>query len=71
MTLLRPPQQLSLDFHSEAESACVREPQGGQSSAAVTEQPTLDSRSEDLLESIVDADNMQRAWKHPGKRSAQ
>lgn len=38
------------------------EPQGGQSCAALTDKPALESHPENLMELVVDAKNMARAW---------
>ena len=65
MTSTRPTQRqlpIGLDNESELETAQL-EPQGGQSCAAATDKPALDSLSEDLMERIVAQENMERAWK--------
>ena len=64
VTSTRQQQQLMPGFGNEAdaEPAAV-EPQGGQSCAAATGQPALDSASVDLMEQVVDPANMERAWK--------
>jgi RNA-directed DNA polymerase len=64
VTSTRQQQQLMLGFGNEgdAEPAAV-EPQGGQSYAAATDQPALDSASVDLMEQVVDPANMERAWR--------
>ena len=65
MTSTRPTQrQHTFDFVNEAEGMHdVKEPQGGQSCAAVAEKPALDSLSMHLMEQVVATDNMERAWK--------
>ena len=69
MTSTRPKQQqLAFDFTDDfaGEDEATRdaqEPQGGQSCAAVTEKPALDSLSMNLMEQVVDTENMERAWK--------
>ena len=64
MASTRPEQQRPLDFGNEAPMASgAQEPQGGQSCAAVSGEPALDSISEDLMEQIVAPPNMERAWK--------
>jgi RNA-directed DNA polymerase len=62
-------QQLALNFvdNSAGEDEAMRgvqEPQGGQSCAAVTEKPALDSLPIDLMEQVVATENMERAWKN-------
>lgn len=66
MTSRRPTkQQPCFDFSDEAEHVkAVPEPQRGQSTVAVMEQPALDSTSNDLMERIVAWDNIERAWKN-------
>ncbi len=62
-------QQLTLNFvdNSAGEDETTRdaqEPQGGQSCAAVTEKPALDSLSMNLMEDVVATENMERAWRN-------
>jgi RNA-directed DNA polymerase len=64
MVSTRPERQLTLAFAREdAALEDAREPQGGQSCAAVTGQPALNSTSENLMERVVHRLNMERAWK--------
>ena len=64
VTSARQRQQLMLDFGNEGDAEPVAgEPLGGQSCAAATGQPALDSASVDLMEQVVDPANMERAWK--------
>jgi RNA-directed DNA polymerase len=65
VTSTRPTQrQLPIGFDNESELETAQlEPQGGQSCAAATDKPALDSLSEDLMERIVAQENMERAWK--------
>jgi hypothetical protein len=65
----RPTQrQLAFDFTSDdaGEDDTMRaaeEPLGGQSCAAVTEKPALDSLTMNLMEQVVDEANLERAWR--------
>jgi len=53
------------DFAGEDDATRdAEEPQGGQSCAAVTEKPALDSLSMNLMEQVVASDNMERAWRN-------
>ncbi len=62
-------QQLALNFvdNFAGEDEATRdaqEPQGGQSCAAVTEKPALDSLSMNLMEQVVATENMEQAWRN-------
>ena len=63
MTSSRPIRQMTLDFDDEADRTVVSEPLSGQSCAAATGKPALDSAPEYLMEQVVDAANMERAWR--------
>ncbi len=69
MISTRPTQlQLAFDFTSDCAGEddtmrAAEEPLGGQSCAAVTEKPALDSLSMNLMEQVVDEANLERAWK--------
>jgi RNA-directed DNA polymerase len=66
MTSNRPtPTQQSFDFAREAEGPSpAPEPQRGQSTSAAVEPTALSPVSKDLMEQIVDARNMERAWRN-------
>jgi RNA-directed DNA polymerase len=63
MTSTRPMRQLLLPLDIEEQHPVAPEPQGGQSCAAAVGKPALDCAAEDLMESIVEPENMRRAWK--------
>ncbi len=69
MISTRPTQrQLAFDFTRDnaGEDDTMRaaeEPLGGQSCAAVTEKPALDSLKMNLMEQVVDEANLERAWR--------
>ena len=59
--------QRDFDFGDEPaadDAAHVEELQRSQSTAATTKQPSLDTFQKDLMETIVDDANMERAWKN-------
>ncbi len=69
MISTRPTQrQLAFDFTSDNAGEddtmpAAEEPLGGQSCAAVTEKPALDSLTMNLMEQVVDEANLERAWR--------
>ena len=65
MTSNRPEQPSRPGFRREAGvSRVAREPQRGESAAAVARTTALSEPSEQLLEQIVESRNMQRAWQN-------
>jgi len=50
-------------FSEDKSAASVEEPQRGKSNLAITEQPSVDQLSFDLMEKIVDSANMESAWR--------
>lgn len=65
MTSIRPEQPDTFDFREGTEvSRVAPEPQRGESAAAVARTTALSEPSEKLMEQIVEARNMQRAWQN-------